>query len=239
MFHIPRDVRQPLLALLFTTSTLMYGAMPWLPGCLLEDNRCDAYQVAKKGDLTVCECAAGTIRNPRGYGCMPCGDHEVVKENKCACEEGFARGTPEGACEETVLGASCSDDKPCPGAFPHCASGASGGYCTTEGCSESSQCVEGWFCNQAEAQSYCERPPTGNGAPCQVDAECASFEADHCEEIESQTCLVQGCATGEATCFGDYACCDFRFVGKPSLCVPPIALSADGKCPINAPRVMP
>jgi hypothetical protein len=240
MFHIPPNLRQPLVAVFFTTSTLMYAAMPWLGSCLLNDNRCDKYEVARQGDLTICECVPGTVRDPRGYGCLPCGDNEVVKENKCTCKDGFARNTPDGACLETMLGASCSDDNPCASAFPRCVANDAGGYCTTEGCDEPSSCTgDGWACNKTGATSYCERPPSGNGTPCLADSECASFEADYCEKVQSKTCLVQGCATGEKKCFGDYACCDFTFVGIPSLCVPQVALSADGKCPINAPLVTP
>src|SRR5690349_16783875 len=83
-----------------------------LHGCFLDENRCDPYQVPLTGDLTVCECAPGTIRDPRGYGCKPCADNEEVKDNKCLCKAGFARSTPDSACEESMLGAACSDSAP-------------------------------------------------------------------------------------------------------------------------------
>ena len=218
---------------------LLCGVVALSPSCILDDDRCDANQVAAEGDLTVCECVPGTIKDPRGYGCTACGANEVVKENKCVCDEGYARATPEAACEESMLGASCSDADPCPAAFPRCAMGTTGaGYCTTEGCTGAADCAEGWVCIEAEPMNYCGKPPSGQGAPCTTSADCEGFEASYCEAVESKTCLVPNCATGESSCFGDYSCCDIMMIIStiPSLCVPPVALN-DGVCPLGARKV--
>jgi hypothetical protein len=218
---------------------LICGLVSLSASCILDDDRCDANQVALEGDLTVCECVPGAIKDPRGYGCTLCGANEVVKENKCVCDEGYARTAPDAACEESMLGASCSADAPCPAAFPRCATGATGaGYCTTEGCTGAADCAEGWVCIEAEPMNYCGKPPSGQGAPCTTSADCEGFEASYCEAVESKTCLVPNCATGESSCFGDYSCCDIMMIIStiPSLCVPPVALN-DGVCPLGARKV--
>jgi len=218
---------------------LLCGMFSLGPSCILDDNRCDANQVALTGDLTVCECVPGSIKDPRGYGCTLCGANEVVKDNKCVCDDGYARATADAACEESMLGASCSADNPCPSAFPHCAIGSAGaGYCTTLGCTGAADCVEGWTCVEAEPMNYCGKPPTGQGTPCTTSADCEGFEASYCEAVESKTCLVPNCATGESTCFADYSCCDImmKISSIPSLCVPPAALT-NGVCPLGARKV--
>jgi len=69
--------------------------------------------------------------------------------------------------------------------------------------------------------------PTGVGAACTNDSDCASYDAKFCQNLQQPAvCLVKGCATGATTCFGDQVCCDFSSVPVPSLqqagglCVP-------------------
>jgi hypothetical protein len=239
MRHIRLHLYRLLAVSAFGTCALMYATTSLMPGCILDDNRCDENQVALEGDLTVCECAEGSIRDPRGYGCIACGANEEVKENKCACKEGFARTTPEAACEESMLGSDCDTDADCPSAFPYCATDRSaGGYCTTLGCSDASGCAEGWACEQAQPMNYCSRAPSGQGLPCTTSADCANYEASYCEAVMSKTCLVSNCAIGEAVCFGAYTCCNISAIAEsvPSLCVPPEGIVND-QCPLNAPKV--
>lgn len=212
-----------------------------LAACLLNDKRCDANQVALPGDLTVCECAEGTVRDPRGYGCKPCGDNEEVIRNQCACKSGFARNKTSGLCEESLLGAACDATHACLDSYPLCATDRGPGYCTTQGCATSKDCAEGWACQQATPMNYCSRPPSGQGIPCTSGGgQCDGKEAAYCEAVESQTCLVPNCASGENKCFPDYICCDITMVVPdiPSLCVPPEALDDKGECPLGVRKVM-
>src|SRR5690242_8241666 len=49
-----------------------------LSGCIVSDDRCGRNQVEVKEDFPLCACAEGTIPDPRGYGCIKCGEHEEV-----------------------------------------------------------------------------------------------------------------------------------------------------------------
>lgn len=171
-------------------------------GCLVDsDAPCGANQ--DLDDDGACVCVAGTGLDDDGHRCI-------------AMEP-----APPG------LGLACDETSPCadPG-YSRCQiSEASDDYCTSEGCSSSSDCEAGYACRETQSDSYCERPPLGQGAACTSDEDCADGEATYCESQISNQCLVSGCEVG--SCFEGSTCCDLRSLGAPdTLCVPA------GECPV-------
>ncbi len=59
------------------------------------------------------------------------------------------------------------------------------------------------------------------------DADCAGNDADYCENLQSNVCLVQGCSTSDLlSCSEGWSCCDLHSLGlAKNLCVP------EGMCP--------
>lgn len=53
-----------------------------------------------------------------------------------------------------------------------------------------------------------EALPEGQGEPCNSSADCAGFEATFCDTLQSNSCLVRGCVTGENSCLSSEECCD-------------------------------
>lgn len=81
--------------------------------------------------------------------------------------------------------------------------------------------------------------PTGLGASCSSNADCAAFDATFCDSFMSHSCLVEKCATGENACPGGWACCDFSaLLSGLSICTPEDQLS-NGECPMGGMRVEP
>jgi hypothetical protein len=76
---------------------------------------------------------------------------------------------------------------------------------------------------------FCERAPEGLGERCEASADCEDFEANYCEALVEQACVVADCASDPNVCHGDWVCCDISLV-MASLCVPPSELQ-DGACP--------
>ena len=104
----------------------------------------------------------------------------------------------------------------------------SGGICRTGvECTGNADCVEGNYCDLTLDPPSCVMPPSGQGRPCTTPEDCASFTADYCESMVSGTCLAQGCDKEANNCSSGYKCCDFQWIGLPSLCVDE-ALSGDG-----------
>ena len=86
-------------------------------------------------------------------------------------------------------------------------------------CTEEADCPTEEYCDLTLSPPQCLPPPTGEGAPCETHADCAGFEADFCENYGSFTCLVQNCSPEANNCSDEYLCCDFAWMGLPSLCV--------------------
>jgi hypothetical protein len=190
-------------------------------------DRCGPHQVIY-GDNERCVCEEGAALT--ATGCVPCGEHEVPGATGCSCENGFTRPSAGGACEAapTGLGAACGPDQACADAtYDHCATGANqSGYCTSVGCSSSSECPSGYACATSATPSFCQRPPLGLGKSCSSAADCAGLEADFCDTFQSHQCLVQGCSLAADDCFEGSSCCDLSNFGMPEpLCLPP------GACP--------
>jgi hypothetical protein len=208
-----------------------------LAGCIVDesgDHRCDAHQVLiKKKTDVYCTCAPTAIPSDAGFGCTPCGAHEIAESGACVCESGYARLSPTSACTQiqvgqVVLGQPCSSDAECGGDYPLCASTTSGGYCTSTGCTSHSDCSSPWYCESGASPSYCHMPPTGLGVSCASDADCAGFDAAYCELGQSHTCLISECASAPDKC-KSWACCDLSAFLGTSLCVPQDQLQG-GKC---------
>lgn len=212
------------------------GALLALSGCIVGGNgeRCDAHQVlVRQTTNEYCTCAPDAIASSAGFGCTPCGAHELAQDGACACEVGYARLTPTSACSEVqagqvVLGQPCSSDAECGGDFPHCASAGDSGYCTSAGCTSHADCSSPWYCESGGSLSYCHMPPTGLGVSCASDADCAGFDAAYCETGQSHTCLISACASAPDKC-KSWACCDLSAFLGTSLCVPQDQLQG-GKC---------
>jgi hypothetical protein len=120
----------------------------------------------------------------------------------------------------TGQGSACSSTAPCQDAtFSYCYPAAGdAGYCTTTGCT-AADCAGGYYCDLALTPSVCRRPPTGQGTPCAAPTDCAAFEASYCESAVSKSCLLSGCSEALNNCDSTHLCCDFAWMGLPSLCV--------------------
>lgn len=210
-----------------------------LSGCLVSGDRCDANQVELKGDSFGCVCAEGAVPDPRGYGCVKCGENEEAVAEKCECKMGFHKPSPDKPCEEStggVLGAECSDTLPCADPYPYCASSGSESFCTTQGCTGSEECETGWRCNTPGAAGFCEQP-AGLGKACTSPADCAGTEATFCESFVTRTCIIEKCVEDPAVCPGGNVCCDMTALIGTSVCTPSSLLMggmcADGKPPVS------
>jgi hypothetical protein len=210
-----------------------------LSGCIVGDNKCSANQVELTGDAVACACAPGAVPDPRGYGCVMCGEHEQVVSEKCECEMGFHRPSPDAACEETtggVLGAACNDTMPCAEPYPYCASAGAESFCTTQGCAGNDECETGWRCNTPGAGGFCEQP-AGLGKACEAPADCAGTEATFCESFVTHSCIIEKCLGHPEVCPSGNVCCDMTALVGSSLCTPSMVLMGgmcpDGKAPVS------
>jgi hypothetical protein len=194
-------------------------------GCVYDGgDRCGPNQVLVSADR--CACEPGMV--PVAIGCGPCGEYEVADDDACVCEEGYVRAEETGPCVPDLpgLGVACDESTPCvTEPFTHCQISAAGGYCTSSGCADTSECSAGYACDATATPPYCQRPPTGQGVSCTAQEDCASYEATYCETAQGQVCLVQGCEVGGSDCFSGWQCCDLSAFGYPTLCVP------EGTCP--------
>jgi hypothetical protein len=192
-------------------------------GCVLDSNRCGPNEMIYPGsEVERCICVENAANT--GTGCVLCGENEVPGGPSCVCAPGFVRGTG-GACEAAPagLGAPCSATMPCTDAtFTHCATSANGqGYCTTAGCTDSTQCTNGYACDLTAATPYCKRPPVGAGMSCTSNTDCAGTEATYCDTFVQHACLVEGCAVSPNNCFSGTECCDLSGFGIPMpICIP-------------------
>ncbi len=211
---VGRRTRHVLLAL---------GLLAAVSACVYDaDDRCGPNQV--KVDHGRCACAANTV--PAAEGCDFCPEHEVAESGSCVCESGFERAEESGPCVlETIgLGDACDDDSACMKApYTHCQASPGGAYCTNLDCS--GECEGGYACDTAASPPYCRRPPTGQGAACTSQDDCAGNEASYCEMLQGHICLVQGCVIDGSDCYVGWTCCDLSAFGFSTLCVP------EGNCP--------
>lgn len=206
------------------------------PACIISGHKCEAHQVPlNTDDVHLCVCEPGAITNPDGIGCSPCGPDEEVKDNLCVCKEGLARADADGGCEPSELASTCSADADCQSPYPFCAAASSGsGYCTVRDCSRNADCPDTYTCEEQSGTRYCKQAPTGFGASCAADEDCAGFEASSCDLVQSRSCILRGCAQGTVHCPNEWGCCDFSaLAGTPiSVCIPPSGL-ANGTCPLG------
>jgi len=199
-------------------------------GCTYDPNqRCDENQ-ALSSDGRQCICVPGAAMT--AHGCTLCGANEIPGNGICDCAPGYSRPMPSAACQAApaALGLAC-DTASAPCTDPayttcHVTSGTTG-YCTSAGCTTSSDCSGGYACDTTTPPTFCKRPPVGAGQACQSNAECAGTEATYCDLTVSHQCLVQGCTVTPDNCFSGTVCCDLsKFGVAQPICVPP------GTCPI-------
>jgi hypothetical protein len=84
-------------------------------------------------------------------------------------------------------------------------------------CSTSDTCGTKQYCDTTIGG--CVALPTGLGETCSTTEDCESYEADFCDVGGSSTCLKQGCSVSANDCPEGYDCCDFDFLGLPTLCI--------------------
>jgi hypothetical protein len=213
---------------------MLLVASTWpMSGCILDDDKCGPNQIAVSQSHVICACKPGSVLAPDDRSCVPCAANEEEVSGVCVCKEGFSRASAGEVCSESTIGTACSDAAPCASsAAPYCAtSGAAEGYCTSTGCENSASCPQDWSCESAAEGRYCRRPPTGIGQACESDRDCAGFEARYCDSILTRSCLLAGCATGQATCPTGWGCCDYSPLGAAlSICISPTQLQM-GSCP--------
>src|SRR6185295_5950220 len=112
--------------------------------CYDANDRCDPGEVLFADSRCVCD--VGMV--PAALGCVPCGENETATATGCECTDGFARPEEGAACEEKPSGQgnACSNQMPCAtSAYSYCYT--AGGYCTSAGCSSSTDCSSGYACD--------------------------------------------------------------------------------------------
>ena len=149
------------------------GALYWLlwcSGCLYDaDHRCgDDRHLAG----LVCVCNAGT--EERGGKCQP-----AVPD--------AGMGGPGAGCDRDEDCSELGERRLC----KHTTSGE--GYCTQSACSTNQDCPESFFC-VTDADSFCSRPPTGQGKSCNSASDCQGLDASFCGvgDPRGATCWVPG-----------------------------------------------
>ena len=209
-----------------------------LPHCLVSGERCDENQERGAGQVNACVCVEGTVPDPRGYGCTPCGENETAVGSECRCVEGFERKSSSAPCVEAEsgsMGAACDEASDCSAQSPYCARAEDAGYCTTAGCKMQDACPTNWRCETSEDGSFCAQPPKGLGQPCTSQDDCADTQATYCDRFYTNQCYIEKCVTGEQQCPSGSVCCDVRSIVSTSICVPTNLLQG-GLCPDgNAP----
>jgi hypothetical protein len=226
---------------------LAVGSSAALGSCIVGDDHCSKYQVrvVEKGKFDYCSCADNAIPDPQGYGCIPCGEHELVQAGACVCAAGYARENAAAGCEaipegQTALAQACSSATDCGAPYPFCAGSGSDKYCTKSDCSKDTDCPTDYWCDASGDTPYCHRPATGLNKSCSSASDCAGYDAAYCETFQAKVCMVSDCASGANPCHGSYGCCDLTaLVGSPlSLCIANSQLTG-GLCPTGAPPVTP
>src|SRR4051812_21790615 len=95
-----------------------FSGLLGLSSCLYDSSdRCDEGQ-AYDASAGLCVCTGNSIAGTTttgAEGCVPCPEHEVASNDACACEEGYQRPTPGGACVNVpdALGLACESDQDC------------------------------------------------------------------------------------------------------------------------------
>jgi hypothetical protein len=200
--------------------------------CLYDaDARCSPGEILNQDQMCVCadnhvplsrdikvvvasDPTAATLR----AGCEACGENEIAQGEACVCVDGFVKSGD--ACVASNLGALCASNDDCAaGDNTYCKMPA--GYCTTSGCATDEECNASadFACDRNAPESYCRRPPIGQGMPCTamgIDPACPA-ESPMCV---LNTCNPVGC-TGETDCSPSRTCCDLSaFAGQPlTLCM--------------------
>ena len=197
-------------------------------GCIYDSkDRCGAHMVVS--DVDSCVCAEGYVLT--GTTCISCAEHERFQGGGCVCDDGYFRPSDGASCAPVPpsgLGAICSATAPCLDAvYSYCAVASNQDqYCTSQGCKSDADCPDTYACTKADSASYCRRTPLGQAAPCKSDADCAGFEATLCDNIFSNSCIVQNCSLTQNDCFTGWDCCDASAYGAPNpVCIP------EGNCP--------
>jgi branched-chain amino acid transport system substrate-binding protein len=93
------------------------------------------------------------------------------------------------------------------------------GNITGKACNNTLDCNDGDYCDKSQTPAVCTPPPSGQGEPCSSDADCEGYEADYCDTLVSYTCMKQGCSEELNDCSDDRICCDYAWLGLPSLCI--------------------
>ena len=210
-----------------------------LGGCIVSGDRCDAHQVKIEEDgFLLCVCEPDAAPNSSGVGCTPCGENREVQNGVCACKAGFVPNSDGNGCVASDIGAPCDAEGGCTDSFPYCVADKTQPYCSSTGCSSSADCAGGWTCEVSNDTRYCRKPITGLGVQCTSNDHCAGFEANYCENIQTHTCILQGCAVRDVVCPSEWLCCDYSALlgAALSTCISPSQV-VSGACPQGGKQV--
>lgn len=183
-------------------------------------------------DLTLDPPRCFTPPYGQGETCTTTGDCELYEADYC--EAIFTRTCLKQGCDTELnncsLGYHCCEFSGL-GLPPLCVDETqSGGVCRTGvECTNHDECNEGEYCDLTLEPANCVIKPAGEGQKCSEAADCAGFQADYCENIITSTCLMQGCDKDANNCSKGRKCCDFAWLGLPSLCID-LSFAANGGC---------
>jgi hypothetical protein len=193
-----------------------------LSACIEDADRCGP-NMSYVADTNTCVCVENAIAT--SGGCTPCADDEVASGTTCGCPTGMAKNESNVCTLVAGLGDACDETTPCIDAtYSYCApatGGVTAGTCTKT-CATDDDCGATFTCATWEAQPYC-REFSGVGASCSAQGDCADFDAQACDTVQSHACVIAGCSLDDNNCPRGTECCDLSAFGAGTICM--------GACP--------
>jgi hypothetical protein len=197
--------------------------LPLAAGCIDDDDRCGPNMMY---DAVTSTCMCEPSSFAANGGCTPCAaDEVVIGGTSCGCAPGQAKDASNVCATVAGLGDSCSDTTPCSDAtYSYCAPSTAGsiaGTCTSS-CTVDEDCGAAFTCATWEAHPYC-RAFSGFGMSCAAQSDCAGYDAQACDTVQSHVCVIAGCSLVNDDCARGTTCCDLSAFGAGTICM--------GACP--------